>query len=226
MKKIVSVLMLVFALILGGCGAGGDFVNEDYKFENLNSQISNLQTQIDGLQTQLAGLDNVSGDNVVVIDETTINNITNQIAQLQDDLDALELQIGADNNKQVSVEQTLINLAADIKTLKEEIARLDGLIGDLECYEDTGREAGGPAYVFSGAGEPGAIEGARAGDFYISTTRIYNGDFGYVVYLYVVTPAAEGVPAFSGWVEFGQIKVGTGDAVTPAPLAPISLERF
>jgi len=213
MKKIVSVLMLVFALMFGavlsGCGGGLegitnlDTTNDDYKFNNLQAQIDALQIRIDALI--VAGVPGPQGepgdDGLPGISPEEIQALTEDLEALNLQLEALKLQVGTDSNVGESLEQA-------IERLDDRVTAIQTLIDELIENGCPPRGDGGPAYVFSGSGEPSDDLNARTGDFYISMTD--TPGFGYMVYLYTD----------AGWVEFGYIKKDTG------PSSPVRVERF
>ena len=214
MKKIVSVLMLcvalVFGAVLSGCGGGLegitnlDTTNDDYKFNNLQAQIDALQIRIDALI--VAGVPGPQGepgeDGKPGVSPDEIAKLTNDIAYLNEQLETLRGQVGIDNNVGESLEDA-------IKRLDDKITALEILINDLIENGCPPRGESGPAYVFSGDGEPSNDLDARAGDFYISTSD--DDGFGYIVYLHTG----------AGWVEFGYIKYYTKSSPAPA-----RVERF
>ena len=217
MKKIVSVLMLVFALILGGCGAGGDFVNEDYKFENLNSQISNLQTQINGLQTQLNAIDPGASDETIAAINKLIAALQTQVNDLTAELNALKTQVATDN---VTIDERLTKLEKDcfdtgklLDSLEERVADLED---DIEGIIKTGRVPG-VSYMFTGfaaGSKPADVTGAVLGDFYLDLDTATGNRH----YLWI----------FNGtdWQVFGYINSLGDDLDAPSPEAPVRLERF
>jgi len=227
MKKFVTALLLGVALIFGVVGCHGpeslDLLAESNDHNSVTqTQLTDLQKQIDALKEQLAALV-AAGDNVVVIDNSTINNInaqiadlTEQLAKLQAEFDALKDQVGTDN---VTIDNRLTVLEGDVAALNQAIIDINKEIKNLwtaiEDLPGSDRPAGGPAYVFSGAGAPSEGLDAREGDFFISTTNVSGRHgFGYIIYLYTS----------DGWIEFGLIKVGSGDAVDTA--SPTRIQRF
>jgi len=209
MKKFVTALLLGVALIFGVVGCHGpeslDLLAESNDHNSVTqTQLTDLQKQIDALKEQLAALV-AAGDNVVVIDNTTITNITNQIeflttqvTYLTNELKDLEGQVG-DNSDRITV------LEGEVADLKDAVLAINSQIENLwaairDCGgEEGGRQDGGPAYVFSGS-EPSDDLNALPGDFFISTTEVPG--FGYMVYIYTS----------DGWIEFGQIKSATPKA--------------
>lgn len=124
MKKIVSVLMLVFALFLGGCGNGGlDVTNDDYKFDSLQTQINASNARIDELVAQVNALAAAASDSVT---QAQVNELQNQITILTNQLSALQTQVGTDN----------ITITAEIKGLTDRIVLLEGTVALLQAKVD------------------------------------------------------------------------------------------
>jgi len=185
MKKIVSILMLVFALILGGCGAGGDFVNEDYKFENLQNQINVSNARIDELIIQVNALAAAAAGTVT---QDQIDVLQNQINALTTQLSALQTQVGTDNTaltasiaglteRITTLEGTVAILQAKVNGQAVEIAELIFQIGILNAKvdalllkialleQDVPCDEG--STVYTGSGDPSGT--ANVGDLYFDT---------------------------------------------------------
>ena len=207
MKKFVLAIMMAFVIALGFTGCGGetlnpnhwDFTDEDDKFRNIQNQINELNAAIAALQEQLDSLKGGAGDNVVVIDEETINNIINNITELQGQVEDLQEQLAALEGRVEGNEDAIAELEGKCNEVLDAIdvinGRLDAIEAALEDLNSGGGGEHGPgSLVFTGTGAPGTISGAIAGDFYIDLEYV-NG-FGYDMYL------------FNGeeWVLFGYIK--------------------
>jgi len=226
MKKIVSILMLAFALVfLGGCSGGLESLDLAQENDTHNSvdqsQLTDLQNQINELKAQLDALVDV-GDNVV-IDNSTINNInaqitdlTEQLAALQAEFDALQDQVGADNT---AIDGRLDDLEIDVEgltktvdELKDQIAALWAAIEDLK-NDPPVREEGGPAYVFTGelgGHVPTITEGVLPGDFFIDLCKVKDK---HAMWVYVGDE--------TGWAYFGSIYTPGPPRVKPGQPASV-----
>lgn len=211
MKKIVSVLMLVFALFLGGCGNGGlDVTNDDYKFDSLQAQISSLNQQIADLKETIAnlpagedGADGAPGeDGAPGISPEEIAAINVQIAVLQgqatdltNELNALKGVVDGLDSRITELEAECSDVNATLTALITRVQALEDAIEALQNESDPPRLG---SLIFTGTGCPGEIEGSQPGDFYIDLDERDNGNHK----MYLLTS--------EGWVYFGQIFKATG----------------
>lgn len=125
MKRITTVLALVLALFIGGCGGAGsiDVTNDDYKFDNLQSQLDASNVKIDELISQINALA-AAADNAV--SQAQVNELQNQITILTNQLTALQAQVGIDN----------ATITAEIKSLNDRITLLEGTVALLQAKVD------------------------------------------------------------------------------------------
>jgi peptidoglycan hydrolase CwlO-like protein len=136
MSKIVLAFMLVFALVLSGCGngldnlTGLDTTNDDYKIDGLQRQLNSVNQAVGGDTTVIEGIqDNVAG---LQID---VENLKKQIEVLQADSVAnaaaiAELQAECDA-KQAAIDAMKIDIAAlqkEVKDLQSEVYNIQEMI--------------------------------------------------------------------------------------------------
>ena len=216
MKKFVTALLLGVALIFGVVGCHGpeslDLLAESNDHNSVTqTQLTDLQKQIDALKEQLAALVAAGGDNVVVIDNSTISNInaqiadlTEQLAKLQAEFDALKDQVGTDNvtidNRLTALEGDVAGLTETVKGLQTQIDALAAAVEDLQNNPPAPREEGGPAFVFTGelgGRVPEITEGVLPGDFFIDLCKVNDkhamwvyvgGDIGWAYFGSIFTP--------------------------------------
>jgi uncharacterized coiled-coil protein SlyX len=125
MKKIVSVLMLCFALILSGCGSGLegitnlDTTNDDYKINNLQAQINNIGGAITGDDNVIT----VIIDNVTAL-QAEVEKLKEQIIVLQADSAANAEAIAALQAECEAKQAQLDALTADLADLRSEVSDL------------------------------------------------------------------------------------------------------
>jgi TolA-binding protein len=135
MKRLIAVVTLAFALVLGGCGSGLDGItsldttNDDYKFDGLQQQINGLQTQIDGLQAQLNAIEPGASAETISAINASILALQNQLRDLSKELADLKKQVGIDN---VAIDLRLKALEGAVKDLKTAVGDLNTRIGVLE----------------------------------------------------------------------------------------------
>ena len=140
MKRIVSVLMLCFALILGGCSAGLDGVNDDYKFDNLNAQLVDvdktlvdLQGQIDETNLAIAELSALSANTDEAL-QAQIDALKAEDLRLSGELEALKLRVAANEGDIDALQTAVFSLNDDVAKLKVAVKDLRGRVATLESY--------------------------------------------------------------------------------------------
>lgn len=232
MRKLlgIAVLLLVSLFAFAGCGSyasQSDMENTQASVSSLEQKIADLQSKIDAMQAQLDALS--GGDNVVVIDNTTVIQIQaditllqSQVLNLQTQLSLLEGTVGSQDERITALEAQLLTVQGLVADLGNRLTALEAYVAGLRSCDCEGggscdcgdncpgcsgdRPDGGPAYVFSGSGSPTSTEGARLGDLYIDLTANNNGRHN--VWMYNGT----------AWVAFGEIFAVTG---SPRPSAAL-----
>lgn len=153
MKKIVSVLMLVFALILGGCSSGVESLDLHQESDTHNSvdqsQLTDLQNQINDLKAQIAAIEPGASDETINAINVTISNLQTSLAALQAEFDALKDQVGTDN---AAIFARLALLKTEVDGLKTDVADLADRVTVLEEALAKIPQANAPLFVSAHVG--------------------------------------------------------------------------
>jgi len=153
MRKIVSVLMLVFALFLGGCSNGVeslDLMKEGDEHASVTqSQLTDLQNQINDLKAQLAAIEPGASEETINSINVAISNLHTGLAALQAEFDALKGQVAADN---AAIAARLALLETEVAGLQLDVTELEGRVTVLEEALAKIPQANAPLFVSAHVG--------------------------------------------------------------------------